>query len=633
MAGHRPPNPPLDFYDDGTTVHDGGLPRHVIVGGTFFEEHTRLSFEKKLLTAEAITVAPGGERWELEAMKFHADLLPEFPAVRDGKLASYTPEGSPAPFAVNGSDPVAGAPYADPCFQITTPVANRTITYKAANIQLDVVFNKEGWHFPQQRILSLWDDVAGFTGGTKAPEPFFFRANSKDCINFYHTNLVPEIYELDDFQVRTPTDILGQHIHLVKFDVTASDGGANGFNYEDGTLSPGEVVHRIAAINALGGIYDPVSGSKTPLTVKNHPYFNVPGAQTTVQRWYADPTLNMTGNDRTLRTVFTHDHFGPSTHQQVGLYAGLVVEPLGSTWYHNETGVQLGTRHDGGPTSWQAVIEGEKAEDVKREFMFEFSDFQLAYLDGSPTEPDERWGYSDPARAINPPGRHEYWDQLLTGKPWVYEKPAIGGLCPGGVVPPCPEAISSQDPGTFVVNYRNEPVALRVYNPTTGTQAAGLAGDLSHVYRSDVLRANPNFNTQPSTVPVLNEDIKGGDPFTPLLRAYEDDQVQIRILVGGHEEEHNFSVNGVRWPFEISDSNSGFRGSQMMGISEHYEFGIPNLPHNFQGGAADFLWRASTSVDGQWNGLWGLMRAYKSNRGDSPRCRPTPMVKHRRSEL
>ena len=53
--------------------------------------------------------------------------------------------------------------------------------------------------------------------------------------------------------------------------------------------------------------------------------------QTTVQRWYADPIVNNAGNDRTLRTVFTHDHFGPSTHQQAGLYAGLVVEPAGST--------------------------------------------------------------------------------------------------------------------------------------------------------------------------------------------------------------------------------------------------------------------------------------------------------------
>ena len=63
---------------------------------------------------------------------------------------------------------------------------------------------------------------------------------------------------------------------------------------------------------------------------------------TTVQRWYADNVVNNLGEDRTLRTVFTHDHYGPSTHQHPGLYAGLVVEPKGSTWKHNETGLALG---------------------------------------------------------------------------------------------------------------------------------------------------------------------------------------------------------------------------------------------------------------------------------------------------
>ena len=63
---------------------------------------------------------------------------------------------------------------------------------------------------------------------------------------------MPDYYELDDFQVRTPTDIIGQHIHLVKFDVTSSDGAANGFNYEDGTFSPDEVRDRIDAINKCG---------------------------------------------------------------------------------------------------------------------------------------------------------------------------------------------------------------------------------------------------------------------------------------------------------------------------------------------------------------------------------------------
>ena len=39
--------------------------------------------------------------------------------------------------------------------------------------------------------------------------------------------------------MRTPTDIIGQHIHLPKWDLTTTDGAANGWNYEDGTLSPG----------------------------------------------------------------------------------------------------------------------------------------------------------------------------------------------------------------------------------------------------------------------------------------------------------------------------------------------------------------------------------------------------------
>ena len=91
--------------------------------------------------------------------------------------------------------------------------------------------------------------------------------------------------------------------------------------------------------------------------------------------------LDNAGNDRTLRTVFTHDHFGPSTHQQAGLYAGLVVEPKNSNWFHNETGAPLGPgspRHDGGPTTWQAIIDPAN-QPAYREFLLELADFQLAY--------------------------------------------------------------------------------------------------------------------------------------------------------------------------------------------------------------------------------------------------------------
>ena len=60
---------------------------------------------------------------------------------------------------------------------------------------------------------------------------------------------VPKAYELDDYQVRTPTDIIGQHIHLPKWDLTTTDGSGNGWNYEDGTFSREAVVERIDASN------------------------------------------------------------------------------------------------------------------------------------------------------------------------------------------------------------------------------------------------------------------------------------------------------------------------------------------------------------------------------------------------
>ena len=175
---------------------------------------------------------------------------------------------------------------------------------------------------------------------------------------------------------------MGQHIHLVKFDVTSSDGAGNGFNYEDGTFAPGEVLERIHAINAGGGLQAFNSTTKSQLEAKAHPFFGTLGAQTTVQRWFADPTLNLAGKDRTLGTVFSHDHFGPSTHQQAGLYSGLVTEPENSIWKHNETGEVLGGRFDGGPTTWQAVIQTQNNADSYREFLLEFADYTLAYKAG-----------------------------------------------------------------------------------------------------------------------------------------------------------------------------------------------------------------------------------------------------------
>ena len=118
--------------------------------------------------------------------------------------------------------------------------------------------------------------------------------------------------------------------------------------------------------------------------------------------------------------------------------------------------------------------------------------------------------------------------------------------------------------------------------------------------------------------------MKPGDPFTPLLRAYENDKVQIRILVGAHEETHNLTINGHKWLHQpgtpkdpLAVNNSGYRNSQVAGISEHFEFltGKESILGNRP--FIDYLYQNNASVDGQWNGVWGIFRVYNGRAGKS----------------
>ena len=265
----------------------------------------------------------------------------------------------------------------------------------------------------------------------------------------------------------------------------------------------------------------------------------------------------------------------------------------------------FGGRFDGGPTSWFADILTTNAADSYREFLIEFSDFFLAYEAGGGINAQGR-PVPDPAKAIVPAGVE------AVGLPFLFARPVV---CPGGVPVPCPEAISASDNGTFVVNYRNEPIALRVLDPGGGTprQAAGKAGDLSFAYSSNVVRTIPDLNRQPAFYPPLTGGLAARDPFTPLLRTYQGDKVQIRVLVGAHEEGHVKTVNGIKWLREPSERKSGWRGAQMMGISEHFELIAPLTEvEGTKGPFWDHLYRPSTSMDGQWDGTWGLMRSYKN---------------------
>ncbi|MGB7816992.1 MAG: hypothetical protein WBL28_11655 [Methylotenera sp.] len=631
--GHRPPQPPLDMDADGgmprhvltSSASDNPALKNTTLAAVTTDPVTH----KKLVNQEVVEEAlrKGGltaqinaarvyeqnpealrmlaESWdtlgsarllneegtpaEKQAMAFHSGTLvaPGFTQAaavttsnpdwtQEGKgyltarvntVAGQTAHSDKPIFWVNGRDPKPGAPFADPC-----PASAPKREYRASVLQTELTVNRHGWFDPQARILTLEDDARDIINANnrdRLPEPLFFRANSGDCITFKHSNLLPNALALDDFQIYTPTDTVGQHIHLVKFDVTSSDGSGNGWNYEDGTFSPEEVRERVWAYNKAMRLQN-ASPDKL-LALKTHPMFSnmqcapMPavvdespaarearrciefkekgscpantqaitdhkawikvgeehpfcGAQRTVQRWYADPIFDpKNGKDYTLRTVFTHDHFGPSSHQQHGLYAALVIEPSNSVWLnladstldwnrlcssddatrkserikvlgganlaadfdescnkraHKVVGAQdlrppLKLRADGGPTATRANIiapacldgrpnkgsrkdsnpldqattatktscpEKLAANDTRREYAVAFADFSILY--NTALEP------------INPEQRDI--SALRFGRRQV------------PLNQPMPLAISSEDPGTQLINYRNEPVPLRV---------------------------------------------------------------------------------------------------------------------------------------------------------------------------
>src|SRR5207245_10721758 len=113
-----------------------------------------------------------------------------------------------------------------------------------------------------------------------------------------------------------------------------------------------------------------------------------------------------------------------------------------------------------GATGLEAIITNSASAGLSyREFMMEFQDYTLAYTANNVP--------------INPPARDEV--PLLPGNPTVLLQPAVQcPQAPPGVVipPPCPEAISAADVGTYSVNYRNEPIPLRIRDPLSHTQAA-----------------------------------------------------------------------------------------------------------------------------------------------------------------
>lgn len=213
--------------------------------------------------------------------------------------------------------------------------------FEIALVQANIIYNSYGWHDPQGRFFVLKEELVKHGGldcyihkvecGVIKAEPLVIRANAGDCIEIRLTNLLPKMLEGSAFQLETLTDIVGYHIHLVKFDTIISDGGSNGWN-------------------------------------------NIAGArqyETIIERFFANEELH---------TVFFHDHLFANSHQQHGVFGALIIEPTGSTFHDICTGeeIQSGTK---------AIIRGANGS-AFREFELFVHDFALLFdEDGNPLNP------------------------------------------------------------------------------------------------------------------------------------------------------------------------------------------------------------------------------------------------------
>lgn len=236
---------------------------------------------------------------------------------------------------------VPGALYTDTCPCHTAEECENVKVFEIALVQAKLTYNRYGWHDPEGRFFVLKEELERY-GGLESyirlveeqkiqVEPLVIRANAGDCIELRTTNLLPEFLEANAFQLKTRTDIVGHHVHLVKFDTITSDGAANGWN-------------------------------------------NIAGArkyETLVERFFADEEL---------RTVFFHDHLFANAHQLHGMFGALVIEEAGATFHDIRNGEEL-------RSGTQAVIRRRDGTSF-REFALFVHDFSFLFdKDGKPMNP------------------------------------------------------------------------------------------------------------------------------------------------------------------------------------------------------------------------------------------------------
>ena len=559
----------LDSVVAATVTGPVGGPFDVVLNDTTALDPTVVATVTDPLPQGVVTVTPevGFFPADPDVARIAFQLAQEQHTTRKFHDPNYVAGGPVDP----ANAPLPGAPAVDPC-----PAGARQVTYRASVIQLPIVYNEADWIDFQGRVLVADEDVAAILAGDKEPEPFFFRVNQGDCINFELTNRTPNHIGNDAYQQLVQTNMVGGHIHLVNFDVLASDGSSNGWNYQQAAFTEAQATFND---NVIAGTQacDIVAGCTVPLPAVYDPTDPAEQAtwlsdgQTLKERWFADYEL---------RTVFMHDHHFAAVMQNRGMFNALIVEPAGFDSRDPETGDWLqpinnplrgtvcGVACVGTASGATMDMVGPGAGDDFREYGVAVHDFIPLFMppNGGAAADLTLADIQNPANAIAPP--------------------------------PAPTGAAENDQGGMAINYKNAPMDLRQF-PAGADAVLGEQVDPAYTFSSRVW----------------------GDPMTPILKAYRGDNVRYRLIQGSHEEQHNFTIHGTRWRKDANDPASPYVNTRPIGVSEAFNVddvavgcGLGQTSSCFptqpgQPRVSDFMY-GGTGIEDLWFGAWGMMRVF-----------------------
>lgn len=288
-----------------------------------------------------------------------------------GKRPPFAPGHGPAPYLGPDTDPN----HADGL----APPGARPLHYNVTALSVPVRYNQHDVD-PDGQVFALTEDAEDIRAGAQDPQSLVLRANVGDKVDIVLTSALDEP---DGAHSK-----VNMHVHLVQFDVQASDGVVTGFNYEQSIrpaattgaglaadAAPGDTTIRVDDPETLRpgtpigiGLTTPALEVRTITGIQGrdvtldapldhaHAATERVGPEFVRYRWYADVELG---------TVYWHDHVDGLNSWRHGLFGALIVEPRGSEWRD--------------PTTGQTVRKGPVADIVGpdesyRELVVEFQD-------------------------------------------------------------------------------------------------------------------------------------------------------------------------------------------------------------------------------------------------------------------